>query len=187
MLRKLISALLLLAIMMTCLTGCSTNLIHGIIKEYEDNKDGIISEFRELKDGMLNEFNDWMDSITQYKLTEDKKLKGERELGMNDYVGSYEAEYIRFSGEEYIFGGTLPDRKNSNTLKVTYSLNIKSGKAALYWLESVDGHIILGDKEQHMIAEVTAENVYRFTFDAGYNFIVLKGDDFTGSLSLKVE
>ena len=53
MLRKLISALLLLAVMMTCLTGCGMDLIRGIIKEYEDNKDGIISEFRELKDGML--------------------------------------------------------------------------------------------------------------------------------------
>ena len=187
MLRKLISALLLLVIVMTCLTGCGTDLIRGIIKEYEDNKDGIISEFRELKDGMLNEFNDWIDSITQQTLTEDKKLKGEREPGMDDYVGSYEAEYIRFNGEEYIFGGTLPDRKNGSALKVTYSLNIESGKAALYWLESADGHILIGDKEQHMIAEVTAEDVYKFTFDAGYNFIVLKGHDFTGSLSLVVE
>lgn len=57
-----------LNIVMTCLTGCGTDLIRGIIKEYEDNKDGIISEFRELKDGMLNEFNDWIDSITQYTL-----------------------------------------------------------------------------------------------------------------------
>ena len=38
-----------------------------------------------------------------------------------------------------------------------------------------------------MIAEVTDEGVYEFTFNAGDNFIVLKGDDFTGSLSLKVE
>lgn len=66
MLRKLISALLLLAVMMTCITRCGTDLIRGIIKAYEDNKDGIISEFLELKDGMLNEFNDWIDSITQY-------------------------------------------------------------------------------------------------------------------------
>ncbi|MCJ7837578.1 hypothetical protein MUB23_19580 [Cuneatibacter sp. NSJ-177] len=54
-------------------------------------------------------------------------------------------------------------------------------------MESADGYILLGDKEQNMIAEETAEGVYRFTFDAGYNFIVPKGDDFTGSLSLIVE
>lgn len=79
------------------------------------------------------------------------------------------------------------ERENGSTLKVTYSLNIKSGTAALYWLGSTDEHIILGDKEEHMIAEVTDEDVYEFTFNAGDNFIVLKGDDFTGSLSLKVE
>ena len=69
MLRKLISALLLLVIVMTCLTGCGTDLIRGIIKEYEDNKDGIKSELHELKDGIKNEFNDWMGSISRYSLT----------------------------------------------------------------------------------------------------------------------
>ena len=187
MLRKLISGLLLLAALTTSLTGCGMDLARGIIREYEDNKDSIKSELHELKDGIKNEFNDWMSSISRYSLTRDKSLKGKRELGIDDYVGSYEAEYIRFNGEEYIFGGTLPDRKNGSALKVTYSLNIESGKAALYWLESADGHILIGDKEQHMIAEVTAEDVYKFTFDAGYNFIVLKGHDFTGSLSLVVE
>ena len=69
------------------------------------------------------------------------------------------------------------ERENGSTLKVTYSLNIKSGTAALYWLGSTDEHIILGDKEEHMIAEVTDEDVYEFTFNAGDNFIVLKGDE----------
>lgn len=187
MLRKLISVLLLLTVLMTSLTGCGMDLVRGIIREYEDNKEGIKSELHELKDGIKNELNDWISSFSQYSLTEDKKLKGERERGIDDYVGSYEAEYTRFSGEEYIFGGTSMERKNGSTLKVTYSLHIRSGTAALYWLGSADEHIILGDKEQHMIAEVTAEDVYEFTLNTGDNFIVLKGDDFTGSLSLKVE
>lgn len=61
------------------------------------------------------------------------------------------------------------------------------GTAALYWLGSTDEHIILGDKEKHMMAEVPAKDDYEFTFNDGDHFIVLKGDDFTGSLSLKVE
>ena len=172
MLRKWISVLLLLTVLMTSLSGCGMDLVHGIIKEYEDNKDGIKSELHELKDGIKNEFNDWMGSISQYCLTEDNNLKGEREFGGDDYVGSYEAEYIRFNGEEYIFGGTSMERENT---------------AALYWLGSTDEHIIFGDKDEHIITEVTAEDVYEFTFNVGDNFIVLKGDDFTGSLSLKVE
>ena len=106
MLRKLISGLLLLAALTTSLTGCGMDLARGIIREYEDNKDGIKSELHELKDGIKNEFNDWMSSISRYSLTRDKSLKGKRELGIDDYVGSYEAEYTRFNGEKYIFGGT---------------------------------------------------------------------------------
>ena len=44
-----------------------------------------------------------------------------------------------------------------------------------------------GDKEVHMITKATADDVYEFTMTAGDNFIVLEGNDFTGSLSLKVE
>lgn len=47
--------------------------------------------------------------------------------------------------------------------------------------------IISGEKEKHVIAEGTDEDVYEFTFSAGDNFIVLEGEDFTGELSLEVE
>lgn len=186
MLRKLIPALLLILILMTSLTGCM-GLGRGIIKEFEDNKDGIMSEVNELKDGIADELNDWLESISKYNITKDKNLKGERKLGVDNYVGSYEAEYIQFNGKEYIFGGTSMERENGNTLKVTYTFGIESGTAKLYWLGSTEDHIISGDKEEHIIVEVAANDVYEFTISAGDNFIVLKGDDFTGSLSLKVE
>ena len=35
-----------------------------------------------------------------------------------------------------------------------------------------------------MITKATADDVYEFTMTAGDNFIVLEGNDFTGSLSL---
>lgn len=57
----------------------------------------------------------------------------------------------------------------------------------MYWLGSPESHIISGDKEIHMIIEVTAADVYEFTMPPGDNFIVLEGSDFTGNLSLKVE
>lgn len=93
MLRKLIPALLLILILMTSLTGC-TDLGRGIIKEFEDNKDGIMSEVNELKDGIADELNDWLESISKYNITKDKNLKGERKLGVDNYVVSYEAEYV---------------------------------------------------------------------------------------------
>lgn len=184
--RKLISVFLLMLSMTLCLTGCS-ELGSGLIRELEDNKDGIKSELEELKEGLKAEFNDWAGSISKYSITKDKVLAGKREVGDDDYVGSYEAEYHQFNGKEYIFGGTLVDREKGNALKITYSLHIQSGSAALYWLGSPDDHILSGDKEVHMITEVAVNDVYAFTMTAGDNFIVLKGDNFTGSLSMKVE
>ncbi|MBD5548694.1 MAG: hypothetical protein HDQ97_15120 [Lachnospiraceae bacterium] len=78
-------------------------------------------------------------------------------------------------------------RDSDSTLKVTYSLSIQSGTATLYWLESEEEHVISGEKVKYAIAEVTAADVCEFTVDAGDNFIVLKGNDFTGSLSLEIE
>lgn len=47
---------------------------------------------------------------------------------------------------------------------------------------SMEREILFWEMEEHMITEVTAEDVYEFTFNAGDNFIVLKGDDFTYSI-----
>ncbi len=185
--HKLIFILLLLLILLTSLTGCGMELARGIIREYEDNKEGIKSELQELKDGLKEEINDWIGSVSRYSLTADENLVGERKTGADNYVGTYEAEYCQYNGEEYIFGGTSLGRESSNTLKVTYSLSVQSGTATLYWLKSEGEHIIFGDKEKHVIAKVTAVDVCEFSVDAGDNFIVLKGNDFTGSLSLEVE
>lgn len=130
--RKCIPALWITLALTACLTGCA-DIGRGIIKELEDNKDGIKTELEELKDGFIAEFSDWMGAVSKYSITNEKDLKGRREFGVDEYVGSYEAQYTRFNGKEYIFGGTLMER------------------------------------------------------EAGDNFIVLKGDDFTGKLSLRVE
>lgn len=186
--RKLISALLLLSILTVSLTGCGMDdLFDGFVKEYEDNKDGIKSEIKELKDGLRNEINDWMSSASQYSLTKDKDLTGKRKCKGDNYVGTYQADYNEFNGKEYIFGGTSMKRVDGSALTVTYSIRIQSGEAVLYWLESTDEHIILGDKEKHIIAKATDEDVYSFTVNAGDNFIVFEGDSFTGSLSLQVK
>lgn len=183
--HKSICVLLFLLILLTSLTGCSMELARGIIREYEDNKEGIKSELQELKDGLKEEINDWMGSASRYSLTADENLIGERNSGADNFVGTYEAEYSQFIGEEYIFGGTSLGR--DSTLKVTYSLSIQSGTATLYWLESEEEHVISGEKVKYVIAEVTAADVCEFTVDAGDNFIVLEGNDFTGSLLLEIE
>lgn len=136
MVRKWI-CMLLIGVMVTGLTGC------GMIKEFKENEDSIREEIHELWESFVDEVNEWVDYAATHSITGDSALKGERKTGIDDYVGSYEADYDGFSGEEYIFGGTSLKRK-------------------------------YGD-------------VYQFTIHAGKNFIVLRGNEFTGDLSLKVE
>lgn len=187
MLRKFAAVTLLVSACVFNLTGCGIDMIHGIVREYEEHKEGIKRELQELKENIKCEMDEILLSLSKCSLTEDDELKGRRRLGADDYVGSYEADYTRFSGEEYIFGDTSVSRENGNTLKTIYSLNVQSGTAKLYWLKSTDEHIVCGDREEYVIAEATADDTYEFTIGAGDNYIVFEGNDFTGNLAVKVE
>lgn len=131
----------------------------------------------EWKDNLLGAFNEVVEFVGRCALTNDLWLKGSRAMGADDYNGSYAAEYSRYSGEEYLFGGTSLYRENIS-MKVTYTLGIRGGSARLY---RIDG------ENEYEIAEESAEGVYEFSVNVGDNFIVLKGENFTGSLSLTVE
>lgn len=63
-------------------------------------------------------------------------------------------------------------------MEATYSLTITSGKATLYWLSSGEEHIISGE---------SSDDTYKFTLGSGDNYIVLRGDDFSGNLELTVK
>lgn len=189
MFRRIVYAALLTILLTTCLSGCGIGIGRGIFKEFaeiekgfleewKDNKDSIRQEFYELVDVLLEEINDWSDSASTYSITRDDSLMGVRKQGSDNYVGSYGADYSQFTGEEYIFGGTSLKRTSGSDLRVSYSLNIQSGGATLYWLDG---------EEENLIADTSVQDRYEFTIHAGSNFIVLKGDDFTGSLSLVVE
>ena len=119
--RKLISAAVSV-LLLFCLAGCGTDLGNGLIKEYEDNKEGIRQELREFWDGFLEEINDWSEFFAAHFITKDQDLIGNRERGADNYVGTYEASYTQFDGEEYIFGGTSFKRKGGGDLYAAYSL-----------------------------------------------------------------
>lgn len=176
MMRRLISAAVS-ALLLVSLAGCGIDLEKGLIREYEDNKDKIHQELGELWDGFLEEANDWSESFATQSITKDQDLIGNRERGADDYVGTYEAAYTQFDGEEYIFGGTSLKRKDGGDLCATYSLTVQSGEAILYWMD--------GDNKIE-IAQASDDGRYEFTIHAGKNFIVLEGDAFTGTLALDV-
>lgn len=158
---KSLVALSLALCMVLCFAGCSSN-----------NDEG------NLKDNLVNGFNNWLESFSKHAVTKDKNLQGERENDIDEYTGSYTASYDGFNGEEFIFGGTALERDNGSNLEATYSLTITSGKATLYWLSS---------GEEHIICEESTDDTYKFTLGSGDNYIVLRGDDFSGNLELTVK
>ncbi|MCI9577037.1 MAG: hypothetical protein HFJ84_10455 [Clostridiales bacterium] len=111
-------------------------------------------------------------------MTKDNDLQGDKENGVDEYTGTYTATYDGFNGKEFIFGGTALERKNGNQLKVIYTLTIEKGTAELYWIAGSD---------EYTIANGNTEDAKEYTISSGDNYIVLKGDDFSGSLEITVE
>ena len=131
-----------------------------------------------LKDTVIDGYDNLIQFFGKQTLTSDKDLVGERKYADDEYTGSYEADYDRFNGEEFLFGGTTLEREDGSALKVTYTLEITEGTASLYRIAS---------GEEHTIADEDSDDVYEFTISAGDNYIVLKGEEFTGALIITVE
>lgn len=154
---KILTAALLSLCLVFAITGCSG-----------DNA----------KDSMINSFNDMLQHFSKYALTEEKDLQGDKMKGEDTYTGSYFAEYEKFNGTEYLFGGTGLERKNGDDLTVTYVLTVDSGIAKLYWLDK---------DEKKIIADTSDTDTYSVTLNTGDNYLVLDGDNFCGSLQVTVE
>ena len=132
----------------------------------------------DLKNNILNGYNDLLQFTSKHALTKEKDLQGEKTAGDDAYVGSYTAEYNGYYGEEYIFGGTGLERDAGNELTVTYTLKITSGSASIIWDHS---------GSQYTLTNVEGEDTKEITLGSGDNYIVLRGEDFTGSLELEVK
>lgn len=129
----------------------------------------------QLKEHIIHGFNDWITQLSHQALTASESLTGERLLGEDDYVGSYAADYNHFNGREILFGGTALTREGGNKLSASYELSVSSGTVRLYWLEQDD---------EHLIADNDGSGTYHFTIGSGNNYIILEGENFSGSLKL---
>ena len=68
------------------------------------------------KDEILNHYNNIVQSAGSIELTGKSSLQGEKEKGIDDYTGTYTADYANFSGTEYLFGGTSIKREAGNSI-----------------------------------------------------------------------
>ena len=130
------------------------------------------------KGAVLDGFNRLLHRLSRYALTDGDALVGEKEEGADTYTGSYTAAYDGFSGTEYLFGGTGLEREEGNELTVTYEMTISSGSARLCWNEGT---------EEHLLADTSGGETLILPLSGKDNYLVMKGENLQGMLSLTVE
>ena len=127
------------------------------------------------KDDIIGHYNNVVETIGSISLTKKMFLKGTKEEGIDDYTGSYVANYDGFNGKEYLFGGTTLMRDAGNQITVNYEITINNGKAELYW--------VIGN-DKYLITSETSKGKEEYTIPSGGNYIVIKGKDFSGTLKI---
>lgn len=152
---------ILVLIFAACLTGCASNYDKG-----------------SLKDNIIAGWDRWIQSFSKHALTKDKDLQGEKAEGVDAYTGIYTAVYDGFNGKEFIFGGTALNREKGNQLQVTYKLTVDGGTAELNWVAGND---------EYTIANSNSEDTKEYTISSGDNYLVFKGENFSGSLEVTVK
>ena len=86
------------------------------------------------KDEILNHYNNVVQSAGSIELTGKLSLQGKKEKGIDDYTGTYQADYENFSNTEYLFGGTSIKREAGKDIAVTCTLEVTSGTAKIFWI-----------------------------------------------------
>ena len=176
MIKKKAFYIILLCMCIFTLSGCNSiykALSNGTEKVLEVASDTV-------GDAPKNAALDVMDTINEMGgnsvLTSENSLQGERIAGVDNYVGTYSAEYNDFSNTEYLFGGTDIERENGSDLSVTCTLQIDSGTAKVFWLS--------GSEEPVILIETNGTYNETITLPSGGNYIGIECENFTGSIEM---
>ena len=131
------------------------------------------------KDEILNHYNNIVQSAGSIELTGKSSLQGEKEKGIDDYTGTYMADYANFSGTEYLFGGTSIKREAGKELSIDCALEVTEGTAKVFWISGADEAVTL--------FETTGTYSDTITLPEGGNYIGIECENFTGSIELNME
>ena len=131
------------------------------------------------KDEILNHYNNIVQSAGSIELTGKSSLQGEKEKGIDDYTGTYTADYANFSGTEYLFGGTSIKREAGKDLSIDCALEVTEGTAKVFWLSGADEAVTL--------FETTGTYSDTITLPEGGNYIGIECENFTGNIELNIE
>ena len=131
------------------------------------------------KDEILNHYNNIVQSAGSIELTGKSSLQGQGEKGIDDYTGTYTADYANFSGTEYLFGGTSIKREAGKELSIDCTLEITEGTAKVFWSS--------GSDEAVTLIEATGTYSDIITLPDGGNYIGIECENFTGNIELNIE
>ena len=131
------------------------------------------------KDEVLYQYNNIVQSAGSIALTGNSSLQGTKEKGIDDYTGSYTANYEDFSDTEYWFGGTSIKREASNELSIDCTLEVTEGTAKVFWISGSDKAVTL--------IETTGTYSDTITLPDGGNYIGIECEDFTGNTEMNIE
>ena len=125
------------------------------------------------KDELINTYNTFLQSFDFVGLSKDKDLKGERNFGVDKYVGTYKAKYDNYTGTEDIFGGTTLHRKNGDHIKLTIKVEKQTG--------NINVISKLGENELSLISD---DGEYEDTIyiDGMSYYLSINLENFTGNI-----
>lgn len=130
------------------------------------------------KEGIINTYNDFLQDTSINGLTKNNKLEGKREFGIDEYVGTYKANYKNKTKEETIFGGTVLDRKNGNTISLKIKVEKQSGSIEIINNSGTESEILINDTgEVEKNIDVKEKSYY----------LKIKVTDFTGNVEIVAE
>ena len=131
------------------------------------------------KDEILDHYNNIVQSAGAIELTGKSSLEGTKEKGIDDYTGTYTADYEDFSDTEYLFGGTSIRREAGKELSIDCTLEVTEGTAKVFWIS--------GSDEAVTLIETTGSYNDTITLPDGGNYIGIECEDFTGNIELNIE
>ena len=130
------------------------------------------------KDGILNTFNSFLQDTSINGLTKNNKLEGEREFGIDEYVGTYKANYNKKTKEETIFGGTVLNRENGNTILLKIKVEKQSGSIEIINNSGTESEVLINDTGEVEKSIDVKEKSY---------YLKIKVTDFTGNVEIVAE
>lgn len=129
-------------------------------------------------DDLVNSYDNFLQDISLNGLTKDNKLEGKRKYGIDEYVGTYKANYNSKTKEETIFGGTTLDRKNGNNVKLKIKVEKQSGNIEIISNEGTESKVLINDTgEIEKTVDVKEKSYY----------LKVKVTNFTGNVKIVAE